>query len=151
MGLVGGDGWGVEVALDVGASELGEGVGLFGVFDAFGDGFEFEGLGELEDGFDDPFAFVVAGEVVDEAFVDFEDVDGEFREGGEGGVAGAEVVDRDADPGAAEVVEGVDDAAGFTGEDGFGDFEDEAVGVEVGAGERVGDVFGEVGVGELQA
>ena len=124
---------------------------LFGLLDAFGDGFEVQCLGELHDGFDEAVAFVGADDVVDEAFVDLEDVDGEFGERGERRVAGSEVVDRDADPGPAEFVEGRDDAAGFAGEDGFGDLERERGRVEFGTGECVGDVCGEGGVHELEA
>ena len=39
-----------EVALAVGAAELGEGLGLGWGFDAFGDGFDVEGVAELDDG-----------------------------------------------------------------------------------------------------
>ena len=82
--LVAGLGWREEVALNVCASEFGECLALFGLFDAFGDGFEVECLCELHDGGDEPSPFVVAGDVVDESFVNFEDVDREFGERGEG-------------------------------------------------------------------
>ena len=76
---------------------------------------------------------------------------GSSAERGERGVTGAEVVDRDAYPGSAELIEGADDATRLAGEDRFGDLEDELRWIEIGACERVRDVFDEVGVRELQA
>ena len=124
---------------------------LLGVLDAFGDGFEVERFGELHDRVDEPVALVVADDVVDEPLVDLEDVDRELGERGERRVAGAEVVDGDPHAGAAEFVEGGDDAAGLAGEDRLGDLEGERGRVELGACERVGDMFGEAGVRELQS
>ena len=68
--------WREEVTLDVCASEFCESVALFGLLDSFGDGFEVKRLCELQYRVDEASAFVVAEEVVDESFVNLEDVDG---------------------------------------------------------------------------
>ena len=121
------------------------------MFDAFGDGLELQRVGELHDGAHETAALVVAGDVVDELLVDLQDVDRELGEGGERRVTGAEVVDRDAHAGAAERVERRDDATGLAGEHRLGDLEGERGRVEPGLVERVGDVFAEARVGELES
>src|ERR1051326_2739023 len=71
--------------------------GLFFHLDAFRDDFEAEGVGHGDDGGDDGGAVRVGVDVADEGLVDLERVDREALEVGERRVAGAEVVERDAD------------------------------------------------------
>ncbi len=68
-------------------------------------------MGELHDGVDETATLGVVDEVVDESLVDLEDVDRELGQRGERRVAGAEVVDGDPDPDAAQFVECGDDAS----------------------------------------
>jgi hypothetical protein len=70
---------------------------------------------------------VAFGEAGDKAAVDFDDVDLEGVELGERGVARAEVVERETDPGATEARETVTVGVAAVEEDAFGDFEDDGV------------------------
>ena len=64
-------------------------------FDALCDDTEAEGVGDFDDQLDDDLILTDL-EVADEAAIDLEDVDRETPELADRGVAGAEVVDRDA-------------------------------------------------------
>ena len=78
------EGFGEEEALAVLAVLVAEGVALDASFDAFGHGFELEGLAEVEEAANDGGDLVAVGDAVDEGSVDFEDVDGELAEVGQG-------------------------------------------------------------------
>ena len=75
---------------------------LLGLLDPLGQGLETEGLAQLDQGADQRPGLGRVGHGGDERAVDLEGVDGELLEIGQRGVAGAEVVDGDADPGRLE-------------------------------------------------
>ena len=76
--LVWGDWAGEEVALAERGVHLFEAVGLLLVFDAFGDHVEVQALAEVDDRLHEVGFLVIAVELVDEGFVDLEDVDREL-------------------------------------------------------------------------
>src|ERR1700722_6868901 len=90
------EGSGHEKALALGTTELHEPVELALVLDALGDDLEPEALGQADDGGDQGRApGVRVDQRVDERLVDLEDVHRKALEGGQGGIAGAEVVHSD--------------------------------------------------------
>ncbi len=120
-----GDGSGVEVSLGLVAAkglEVGE---LVVGLDAFGDCAQSEGVGQRDDGGDDGFVVGVGGDAGHEGAVDLDDVDREPFEVGQGRVAGAEVVDGDADSEQLELVQGGDGVGGGVDESGLGELEAE--------------------------
>ena len=94
--LLGWDGTTVEPALADVAAQPEEHVGDGLAFDAFGDGGEAEAVAEADDGGGDLSALPRVRHGADEAGVDLEFVEGEELEVAEAGVAGAEVVEREA-------------------------------------------------------
>ena len=122
-----------------------------GGFDAFGDDGEAHGLAEAQHGANYGVAGGVGAEAGGEAEVDFEDVNGEFGDVGQAAVAGADVVEGDANAAVAEVVEVGEQRLGDVGHVGFGELEDEAAGGQRVGGERVEDIGGEVAGFELTA
>src|SRR5665213_3070771 len=66
------------------------------LLDALGERLDRERLAELDERADQGVPFGVTADAGDERAVDLQGVDGEALEIGQGGVAGAEVVDRDA-------------------------------------------------------
>ena len=164
--MVGRDGTAIEPTLAYVAAEPEEHVGDGLVFDAFGDRGEAEAVSEADDGCGDLSALSRVRHGADEAGVDLEFVEGEKLEVAETGVAGSEVVEREA---GALFLQFIGDAAGVFGvadEGALGDLEDETLQREVcvlcgsedvlregevgelgegdvdGEGEVVGDVFG---------
>lgn len=104
---------------------------------------------ELDDGLGDGGVLGVGAEVLDEGAIDFERVDGEAFEVGEGGVAGAKVIDGELD---ADVVEGVECGDGFffvPHDDALGEFEFERARGQLGVLESAFDDGGEVAFLEL--
>lgn len=148
---VGGEGFAEEIALAEVAFEGLEHHGLFGGFDAFGDDLDVEVASELGDGVDESGEVASAVDVGDEGAVDFEDVDGEFVEAGEGGVTGAEVVHVEFDAKGFDGEEHFGGGGGIFHDGAFGDFEVEAFRGHVGLVKDGGDGFGEVWESELVA
>jgi hypothetical protein len=131
------------IALRVIASGAREGVERLLVLHAFGDDLEAEGMRELDGRADDRGAAGIGRDVRDEGAVDLELVDREVAEVGEGAVAGAVVVDRDAQP---EHVERLEDLAGALGVDhdhALGDLELERARGHLVLGEQPFDPFGQ--------
>nr|WP_235823314.1 hypothetical protein [Azohydromonas sediminis] len=83
-----------------------EQVALHLVLDAFGDDSQSERVRHLQHGLDDRARVVAVREVGDEAAVDLQLLDRQLAQVRQARVAGAEVVDRDVDPGRAEALEG---------------------------------------------
>jgi hypothetical protein len=113
--------------------------------DALSDREQVEGVGEGEDCCGDPVLGGVGVEVGHQAAVDLDDGGGGVPQGAQRGVPGAEVVDGDADTGAAQGVEGEQGLRVLGEHLGFGDLQDHVGGrggVAVQAGQHVG---GEVG------
>ena len=143
--FLGGAGFGVEEALGADAAEGDEGGGGDVGFHSFGDGPQAEGVGEADDGPDDGQVVGVVSEVADEAAVDFQDVDGQRFELGEGAVPGAEVVDRDLDPEGAEPVQGGQRLLGVPDECLLGDLQGQVPAVQTGVAQGAADGVDEVG------
>ena len=117
-----------------------EGLELGLVLDSFAERLEAERLAELDERVDERAGFLRGGDAGDEGAVDLERVDGELAEVGEGAVAGAEVVDRDAH---AECLEGGEAGGGLVDvlhERGLGDLERQRGGVEAAVVERLAHV-----------
>ena len=147
--MLGRDGAAIEPALADVAAEPEEHVGDGLVFDAFGDGGEAEAVAETDDGGGDLSALARVRHGADEAGVDLEFVEGEELEVAEAGVAGSEVVEREA---GALLFQFGCDAGGVFGvadEGALGDLEDETVEGEVCLLGGGADVFGKSEVGEL--
>ncbi len=106
---------------------------LFRGLDAFGDGGQVQDLTEPDDRFGDRGALRSAVEFRGEAEVDLEDVDRQAGQVLQRGVAGAEVVERDADAVRTEAAQR-GDAAGFADDRRFGDLQDEVARVDAGTG-----------------
>ena len=125
--LLGRDGAAVEPALADVAAEPEEHVGDGLGFDAFGDGGEAEAVAEADDGGGDLSALTGVRHGADEAGVDLEFVEGQELEVAEAGVAGSEVVEREA--GALLLQLGCDAGSvfGVADEGALGDLEDETV------------------------
>ena len=149
FGFVAVHGAGEEKALDLVAAEVAEGLELGFVFYAFGYDFHAEGVGHADDVFYDGSVSFRGGDAFDEEAVDFEGVEGELAQAAEGGVAGAEVVDGDADAEVAELAEMALGEAEVLHEGGFRNFELNGIGWRVVLAEGEDDGFGEVFAGEL--
>lgn len=108
-----------------------DGFVFFEGFDTFGDDFGSEGVGEGDEGFDDGEGGGAEVEVAGELHVELEDVGGDAGEEVERGVAGAEVVEGEAE--AVLPVFGDDggEVCGIPDLFGLGDFEDEFIEGEV--------------------
>src|SRR5699024_11089502 len=113
-------------ALDVVAADGRQRVALGAAFDAFGDGLDAETVRQGDDRFGQRLVAAVAGQVVDERLVDLEVVDVEHLQVGQGGKAGAEIIDRDLGAGGVQGPEAVDDLLRVVDEDAFGDFHRDA-------------------------
>ena len=133
-----------EVAVQV---EQGEalGVGL----DAFGDGADADGVGQLHAAGHDGRVAAVRAESGDEGAVDLELVDGKALEVGEAGIAGAEVVDRQAHAECLKGGEGGQCSVGIVHERRLGDLQGQRCRVQAVPGEGGGDHAQEFGIGEL--
>jgi hypothetical protein len=140
----------VEPALPALAAEPEEHVRLLFGLDAFGDGDEAERVTETDGGGDDLAALAGAGHVHDKAAIDLELVEGEGLEVLEAGVAGAEVVEREA---TTEGLDAVSDGlrAGEVHKEGaLGDLDGEVAERKAGLVGDVGDLVGEGEVAELE-
>jgi hypothetical protein len=147
--LLGWDWAAIEPSLADVAAEPEEHVGDGLVLDAFGDGGETEAVAEADDGGGDLSALAGVSHGADEAGVDLELVEGEELEVAEAGVAGAEVVEREARTLLLELVRDAGGVFGVADEGALGDFEDESLEREVGVLGGGEDVPGEGEVGEL--
>src|SRR5215208_4020329 len=145
----GGLGVGEQVALGVVAAELVELGQLAGGLDALGDDGQAEGVAEADDGGDHGVVGWVEVEAGHERAVDLERRQRQVLEGGQGRVAGAEVVDRDVDAEGGQALEGGGGRGRVGGEGPLGDLEAEPVGVGPGVGQGAGDQVDQVGLGEL--
>ena len=114
-----------EPALPVVASQAHEEVALLDGLYTLGGDLHAERVGEADDAGAEGLLAVAFGESGDKAAVDFDDVDLEGVELGERGVARAEVVERETDPGATEARETVTVGVAAVEEDALGDFEDD--------------------------
>ena len=121
---------------------------VFG-FDAFDDHLHLEIMGETDDGLDEGTSFTADHEAADEGAVELEGIEGEFGQVGEAGIAGAEVVDSDADAHAVEAANHVGGALDTADGGGFGELDLQEAGMEAGAMEDAGDLFKEGILGEL--
>src|SRR5882672_3185670 len=121
--LPGGHRGAVEKALDPLAARLVEDVPLLGGLDALRDDLDVEAAGESEDAHADGAVARGAGQVLDEAAVDLEHVEGKAPEVAQAGVAAPEVVHRDLDALAAQEVEVVDRVAAAADGGAFGDLD----------------------------
>ena len=112
---------------------------LRGFLDALGRGLDAERMGELGDRMDDRARAVAGQQVVDEAAVDLELVEREALQIAERRIAGAEIVERDADAERAQRVEQLQRRFAALEEDRFGDLDLEPVRGEAAVGERAQD------------
>src|SRR5262249_32751683 len=103
--LVAGDGLAPQVALGQVAPEADQLPLLRLGLDAFGDGLHAHRVGEADHALDDRGVLLVGPEAVHEAAIDLDRVDGHALEVDERAVAGAEVVDGEADAELLEVGE----------------------------------------------
>ena len=113
--------------------------------DALGDQVELEAAGEGDEQLEHGGVAgrgVVGGGGADEGPIDLDHVDGELVEPGEGGVAGAEVVDRDPNPGCAQVRENLDDIALLDHDGALGDLQHQAAGGQPGQAQDGEDLSG---------
>ena len=131
------------VALRVVAAEGGDGGQRLRVLDALRHDLEAERVGELDGRADDRAAAAVRGDVGDERAVDLELVDREVAQVGEGAVAGAVVVDRDAQAERAQRLEDLASALRVDHDHALGDLQLERVGGDPVLLEQPGDPLGE--------
>src|SRR6266508_275457 len=142
-------GFGEVVALAVLAAQLAEPLELVEPLDTFGDGGEAEGGGQVDDGLGERGGVGAAGDLVDERLVDLEDIDGQAAKVAEGGVAGAEIVDRQPHPQAVELGQGDRGGGDIGDQQALGQLQGQVAGLQAGGGKGLGDLGGQVGLGEL--
>src|SRR6202789_3476539 len=92
------DGWGVEITLAEFAAELFEMGLLAGCFDAFGNHFEVKMMGQGHDQAGDFTAFHVLLDPANERAIDLQNVDGKASDAAERRMAGAKIIDAEANP-----------------------------------------------------
>ncbi len=97
-----------EVSLHLVAPVVSQVGQLRGGFDALGDDVEFEAVRHADDSQRDGRLVGLGGDVADERHVDLQLVDREPAQVGQAGVPGAEVVDRDLHPVAAQALQRLD-------------------------------------------
>lgn len=97
---------------------------------AFGDDGELHAVAEGDDGAHDGCIVRVVGQAAHEGLVDFEEVQGQAFEVAEGRVAGAEIIDRQLDAQALELVQHRERFFGLAHDEVFGDFQLQAAGFE---------------------
>jgi hypothetical protein len=129
--MFGRDGAAVEPALTDVAAQPKEHVGDVLRFDPFGDGGKAEAVAEADDGGGDLSAVPGMGHGADEASVDLELVEGQELEVAEAGIAGAEVVEREAGTLFLQLGRDSGGVFGVVDEGAFCDLEDEAVEGEI--------------------
>ena len=122
---------------------------LRGLLDAFCRRLDVERVGELGDRADDGARAVAGQQVLDEAAVDLELVEREALQIAERRIAGAEIVERDADAERAQRVEQPQRRLAAFEEDRFGDLDLEPVRREPAVGKREQDGFVELAAVEL--
>jgi hypothetical protein len=111
----------VVVALDLVAAEFLKEVRLLPGLDALGDHLQPEAPGQGQDGPGDGNILRVAGQILDEATVDLQGIDGQALQVAERGIAGAEVIDRHPDAELAEFAEGLHRRGQVLDQQAFGD------------------------------
>ena len=138
--------WAAEVvALGVVDSQFCD-LGVGGeVSHVFCNGFPLELVGDEADGLDDGLVECLGVDFADEVAVDFDEVDGDVAQLGEGGEAAPEVVQGEGDFFALEVADEFYGVAEVLDEGGFGDFEGDSLRVYVGVLEIFEDVVAEAG------
>ena len=140
----GGHGFAEEPSLGVADSAGDEELRLRFGLDTFSDGLEVERAGHLNNVNDDLAGCAVGVDGFDEGLIDFERVERKRLQAGERGVAGAEVVDGDAEAAAAQVA---DERGGFriTEEGALGSFNADVVGQSAGGVEQLLELLEECG------
>jgi hypothetical protein len=136
-------------ALAEGAAEALQLAGLGLLLDAHGDHLEADQVGDAEDGVGQGRLLGPVEQAVDERLGQLQRVHGEALEVGQGGVAGAEVVDGQVDAEGPEAAEAVQHRPLVGGEDALGDLQHQLARVEAGGVERAGHVLEQVGLLEL--
>src|SRR3954469_19712271 len=142
---------GEQVALGAVAAEPAERVELAGGLDALGDRLEPQAARDVDDRADDRRVVLLLAQPVDERAVDLDRVDRHALQARQGRVAGAEVVEQDADAELAQALERRARRGDVLEEDALGDLEAEAAGLEAAARERPLHLAEELGPGELAA
>jgi hypothetical protein len=112
-----------QIALDLMAAFLPEDFGLRLILDPFRQRFHAQRIGQRRDRADHRIGVAPQRQVTDKALVDLELVEGEGAQIAERGIAGAEIVERDADAERAQAVQGFECLFDIGDEDAFGDFE----------------------------
>ena len=105
------------------AVALGEEFQLLLRFDSFGDDFLAQFPAHHQDGADQLGILLVLADVLHELAVDLDDVDGEGAQVGEGGLAGAEIVERNAETGPVQLLQCGRGLTHVAEQGVFGDFE----------------------------
>src|SRR4051812_24578344 len=112
-----------QIALDLVTAEIAHAGEIVRGLDAFGGDRHPEALGELDDRLDDRDRLAVAGRVADEAAVDLQFVEDGLVQIAERRIAGAEIVQRNADAERPKPLQHVERALAVAEEDRFGDLE----------------------------
>src|SRR4029079_10056411 len=133
------------------APELMERVELRAGLDALGDRAQAEAARDVDDRRDDRGVLVLGPEAVDEGAVDLDRVDRDALQARERRVAGAEVVEQDADAAGAKLLSRGARRGDVREQGALGDLEAEAPRLEAAALERALDLAEELGPGELAA
>src|SRR4051812_8310659 len=140
-----------EVALGAVAAEVAQRLELVVGLDALGDRPEAEAGGDVDDGAHDRRVVRLLAETVDERAVDLDRVDRHALQARQRRVAGAEVVEQDADAERAERLERRAGRGDVLEQHALGDLEAEAAGLEAAARERALHLGEELRAGELAA
>ncbi|RMS60168.1 hypothetical protein ALP65_04561, partial [Pseudomonas aeruginosa] len=132
------------------AAEAGQELLLGLGFHALGDDLQVQRAAEGDDRRDDRGVVAVVGQLVDEATVDLQFARRQALEIEQAGVAGAEVVDGDADAHRRQLLEDHQAGIGIAHGGRFGHLEDQVAGLQAVAQECVAHRVDQAGMGELQ-
>ena len=113
----------VRVTLCLGAAHLAQELVLWASFDAFGDCFQVQAMGEVDDGLDQLRITVVGAQPGHEALVDLDDIEGEAPQVAEAGPPRTEVVEGEGDAEVLQFVEAAPGARPGGYESGLGDLD----------------------------
>src|SRR5690606_17675752 len=111
------------IALNLVAAPLQQECELGGGFDALGNDFEVQAVGQIDDGRHTGCVIRIAGDVAHETGVDLELVHREAFQVGEGRVACTKVVNGDGNAKIADLVQGFDGLSRIAHHGGFGQFD----------------------------
>ena len=132
-----------QIALDGVAAEVAHALEILGGLDALGGDDHAEALGELDDRLDDRDILRPRAGFADEAAVDLQFVEHRLVQIADRRIAGAEIVERDADAERAQALQHVERRAVVAEEHALGDFELDPVARQLVAGERLADDVGQ--------